>query len=285
MFEAGLYNGRRVVVTGGGTGLGRSTARRLAGLGADLVLVGRREHILKEAADDIGRECGVAVQCVACDIRDNAAVEAAFERIFAAGVPAALINNAAANFIARTETLSPRAIEAVLSTTLNGTFWCTLAAGKRWLAGGHRGTVLSIVSPNAETGSPYVVPSAMGKAGVLAMTKSLAVEWGRRGIRCVAISPGPFPTPGAWARLFPRKDLAEQAETMSPMGRPGRHDELADLVAYLLSDQAGYINGVTVTIDGGRTTKGSALFSFLEALTDEEWEAMRPPAKPAKPKE
>ena len=284
MFEAGLFKGRRIVITGGGTGLGRAMARRLAGLGADLVLVGRRENVLKDAADAIGRESGVAIQCVPCDIRENAAVEAAFEQIFAAGVPTALVNNAAANFIARTETLSPRAIEAVMTTSLNGTLWCTLAAGKRWLADGHRATVLSIISPNAETGSPFVVPSAMSKAGVLAMTKSLAVEWGRRGIRCIAISPGPFPTPGAWARLFPRKDLAEQAETMSPMGRPGRLDELADLAAFLLSDQAGYINGVTVTIDGGRMTKGSALFSFLEALTDEEWEAMRP-VKPAKAKE
>jgi NAD(P)-dependent dehydrogenase (short-subunit alcohol dehydrogenase family) len=187
----------------------------------------------------------------------------------------ALLNNAAGNFVARTETLSPRAFDAILSIVLHGSAYVTLACGKRWLSTGHPATVLSIVTTYAWTGSAYVVPSAMAKAGVLAMTRSLAVEWGGRGIRLNAIAPGPFPTPGAWERLVPRPDLARELETRNPLGRPGKHGELADLASFLLSDHAGYINGDVIAIDGGEWLKGAGQFNFLDRLTPEEWETMR----------
>ncbi len=278
MFRRDLFVGKSVVVTGGGTGLGKAMARRFAELGADVAILGRRRDVLEEAAAEIGAASGHPPRPVPCDIRDPDAIEAAFDAVFATQPPDVLVNNAAASFIARTETLSHRAADAVFATVLHGTFYGTLAAGKRWLAAGRRATVLSIVSPNAETGSPYVVPSAMGKAGVLAMTRSLAVEWGGRGIRFVAIAPGSFPTPGAWRRVVPREDLARRFETNNPLGRPGQHEELADLAVYLVSDRASYINGECVTIDGGRSLKGAAGFSFLEELTEAEWAALRPAA-------
>jgi NAD(P)-dependent dehydrogenase (short-subunit alcohol dehydrogenase family) len=185
-----------------------------------------------------------------------------------------LVNNAAGNFIARTETLSHRAVDSILNIVLHGTAYCTLAASKRWIDQGHGGVILSIVASYAWTGSPYVVPSAMAKAGVLAMTKSLAVEWGRMGIRAVAICPGTFPTKGAWDRLAPTS-MAKQWENANPLGRVGEHHELANLAAYLVSDQAGYINGECVTIDGGRWLQGASSFSYLSGLSEAEWETMR----------
>ena len=198
------------------------------------------------------------------------------ETIWAARALDALVNNAAGNFIAPTETLSPRAIDAILGIVLHGSAYMTLACGKRWLATGQKATVLSILTTYAWTGSAYVVPSAMAKAGVLAMTRSLAVEWGGRGVRLNAIAPGPFPTPGAWERLVPRPDLARELETRNPLGRPGNHRELADLASFLLADQTSYINGEVVTIDGGEWLKGAGQFNFLDRLTPEEWESMRP---------
>lgn len=280
MFRSDLFSGKSILVTGGGSGLGKSMARRLAGLGADVVILGRRQEVLDATASEIRHETGRPVRTIGADIRNPDAVGRAMDEVFASRPLDALVNNAAASFIARTETLSHRAADAILATVLHGTLYCTLEAGRRWIAQGLPGTVLSIVSPNAETGSPYVVPSAMGKAGLLAMTKSLAVEWGPRGIRFVAIAPGSFPTPGAWRRVVPREDLAQRFETNNPLGRPGRHDELADLAAFLLSHQAGYINGECVTIDGGRWLKGAGGFSFLEDLTEAEWEALRPASKP-----
>jgi NAD(P)-dependent dehydrogenase (short-subunit alcohol dehydrogenase family) len=279
MFRADLFSGKSILVTGGGSGLGKAMAGRLAGLGADVIILGRRQEVLDSAASEIQRESGRAVGTISADIRNPEAVARTMDQIFSSRPLDALVNNAAANFIARTETLSHRAADAILATVLHGTLYCTLAAGRCWIARSLPGTVLSIASPNAETGSPYVVPSAMGKAGILAMTKSLAVEWGGRGIRFVAIAPGSFPTPGAWQRVVPREDLARRFETNNPMARPGRHDELADLAAFLLSDRAGYINGECVTIDGGRWLKGAAGFSFLEELTEAEWEALRPAAR------
>ena len=183
-----------------------------------------------------------------------------------------LVNNAAGNFIARTETLSHRAVNSILNIVLHGTAYCTLAASKRWIDQGHGGVILSIVATYAWTGSPYVVPSAMAKAGVLAMTQSLAVEWGRKGIRAVAICPGTFPTKGAWDRLAPAS-VAQQWENANPLGRVGEHQELANLAAYLVSDQAGYINGECVTIDGGRWLQAPGM-SHLSGLTEAEWQAM-----------
>jgi len=274
MFAQDLYKGRTILITGGGTGLGRTMAERLAGLGADLVITGRRAEVLAQTAQEIGDAHGVTVRTAAFDVRDYDAVEAALDDVWAGGVPDTLINNAAGNFTARFETLSPRAVDAVLGIVLHGTSNMTLACGKRWLAEKRKATVMSITVTYAFTGAPYVVPSAMAKAGVLAMTRSLAAEWGPRGIRFVAVAPGPFPTPGAWDNLYPRPGLGKIMEERPPIGRAGRHDEFGDLAAYLLSPQAEFIHGEQIIIDGGNWLKKAASFSELDALTEEDWEAM-----------
>ena len=201
------------------------------------------------------------------------------DAVWADGGLDTLINNAAGNFLARTETLSTRALDAVLGIVLHGSAYMTLACGKRWIAEarpqGRPANVLSIVTSYAWTGSAYVVPSAMAKAGVLAMTRSLAVEWGPKGIRLNAIAPGPFPTKGAWDRLIPNKEIEAAWLGRVPLGRVGAHRELADLAAFLISDGAGYINGEVVTIDGGEWLKGAGQFSLMEALSEDDWEAMR----------
>lgn len=275
MFQPDLLKGKRVLVTGGGTGLGKSMGRRFVELGAELLICGRREAVLKETAEELGALGGRPVGIHALDIRDPDAVEGLMDWAFAGAPLDVLVNNAAGNFIARTETLSPRAVDSVLGIVLHGTTYCTLAAGKRWIAGGHKGVVLSILATYAWTGSPYVVPSAMAKAGVLAMTRSLAVEWGPMGIRTVAIAPGPFPTPGAWERLVP-PSMVERWEKAGPAGRVGQHIELGNLASYLISDMAAYVSGDCVTIDGGRWLQGASMFSHLSELTEAQWAAMRP---------
>jgi NAD(P)-dependent dehydrogenase (short-subunit alcohol dehydrogenase family) len=280
MFQTDLLRGKRVLVTGGGTGLGLAMGKRFLELGASLIICGRREQVLREAAGEMDKAAPGRVAWHVCDIRDASAVDAMLEVIWKDGPLDALVNNAAGNFIARTEELSPRAIDAVLGIVLHGSAYVTIGCGKRWLAEGRlegRGAaVLSIVTTYAWTGSAYVVPSAMAKAGVLAMTQSLAVEWGGRGVRLNAIAPGPFPTKGAWERLVPRPDLAHRFETKNPLGRVGRHEELANLACFLLSDGAGYINGEVVTIDGGEWLQGAGQFNFLSELTDADWQALKP---------
>jgi NAD(P)-dependent dehydrogenase (short-subunit alcohol dehydrogenase family) len=274
MFEKGLLKGKRVLVTGGGTGLGRAMTERFQELGAAVVICGRRAEVLAETAAGLNAASkGPDVVALPCDIRDAAAVEAMVAANWADGGLDALVNNAAGNFVARSETLSHRAVDAVLNIVLHGTANVTLACGKRWIAEARPATVLSIITSYAWTGSAYVVPSAMAKAGVLAMTRSLAVEWGPKKIRLNAIAPGPFPTPGAWERLVPRDDLAKTLEERNPLGRAGKHRELADLASFLLADGAGYINGEVVTIDGGEWLGGAGQFNFLKCLSDEDWDA------------
>jgi len=279
MFQADLLKGKRILITGGGTGLGFSMGRRFLELGAGLVICGRRAEVLKEAAAKLGSDTGGKVETQICDVRDAEAVEKMVETIWAEGPLDCLVNNAAGNFIARSEELSPRAIDAVLGIVLHGSAYCTTACGRRWLKAGHKASVLSIITTYAWTGSAYVLPSAMAKAGVLAMTRSLAVEWGGKGVRLNAIAPGPFPTPGAWERLVPRPELAQVFESKNPLKRVGEHMELANLASFLLSDFAGYINGEVVTIDGGEWLQGAGQFNFLERLTEEDWQSLKPKKK------
>jgi len=274
MFQADLLKGRTIVVTGGGTGLGRSMALRFAELGANLFLIARRKQPLSDTVEAI-REKKVRAGYAVADIRDFAAVE---EALAAAenelGPVDTLVNNAAGNFLARTEKLSPNAFNAVVGIVLQGTFYCTLTLGRKWIAAKQPGNVLNIVTTYADAncGSGFVVPSACAKAGVLAMTRSLAVEWARHRIRLNAIAPGPFPTEGAWSRLLPLKEFEEQQKQRHPMKRFGRHDELANLAAFLLSEQAGYINGECVTIDGGEWLRGAGEFNSFLDLPDEKWD-------------
>ena len=274
MFQSDLLKDRAIFLTGGGSGLGRSMAIHFAGLGARLFLVGRREEPLKETCSEIHRNGGAAA-FLSCDVRDFNAVEAAFaaaESHF--GEIDSLVNNAAGNFMARTEKLSPNAFNAVVSIVLYGTFHCTQAFARRRIAKKLGGNVLNITTTYAAAncGSGYVVPSACAKAGVLALTTSLAIEWAKHHIRINAIAPGPFPTEGAWSRLFPSKQFEEHALNKHPMRRFGKHEELTNLAAFLLSDMAEYINGECVVIDGGQWLRGAGEFNDLAILPDETWE-------------
>jgi len=276
MYEMNLLAGRAVFITGGGTGLGRSMSLRMAELGAKLFLVGRRREPLEQTREEI-RKAGGVCEFATADVRDFAAVEAAInEAEEKLGRIDTLINNAAGNFIARTEKLSPNAFAAVTGIVLQGSFHCTLALGRRWIAAKQAGTVLSITTTYAaaNSGSGYVVPSACAKAGVLAMTTSLAVEWAKYKIRLNAIAPGPFPTDGAWSRLMPSAEFEKHALNAHPMKRFGKHEELANLAVYLISEQSGYVNGECVVIDGGLWLRGAGEFNDLAELPESVWEQM-----------
>lgn len=280
MFKADLLAGKRILVTGGATGLGRSMAHRFLELGASLYICGRRENLLEEAAAEMRKATGRTVKTFSVDVRDAARVETMMETFWQDGPLDVLVNNAAGNFIARTEELSLGAFEAVIGIVMMGTIHATMACGRRWLKQGHKATVLNISTTYADSGSGYVVPSAMAKAGVLAMTRSLAVEWGPRGIRFNAIAPGPVPTEGAFSRLMPAKEMEEMAKKLNPLGRFGTHEELANLAAFLVSDYSGYINGECVVMDGGEQLQGAGEFSHLgRMLTEEQWQAMKPKKK------
>ena len=274
MFQPGLLAGKRILVTGGGTGLGAAMAVRFGALGASLLLWGRRAAVLEATAERL-RAQGIAVATQACDIRDAAAVDAALQAAWADAPVDVLVNNAAASFIAETEQLSARAADAILATTLHGAMYCTLALGRRWVATGRPGVVLSILSTSTLTGRAFTVPSAMAKAGLLAMTRSLAVEWGPKAIRCVAIAPGPFPTEGSDQQLNPGQRGASTARAPgNPLGRVGQPQELADLAAYLVSDQAGFINGEMVVIDGGLHLRSSGAEDLLQ-WSPAQWAQLR----------
>ena len=277
MLRPGALQGRTIVVTGGGTGLGRSMSECFLRLGANVVITSRKLDVLQKTATELGASTGGKVLPVACDIRKYPEVEqlvaAAVERF---GTVDSLVNNAAGNFISPTERLSSKAFETIIDIVLMGSVNCTLAFGKHWIDKKEREkTVLNIVTTYAWTGSGYVLPSACAKAGVLALTRSLAVEWAKYGIRHNAIAPGPFPTKGAWTRLLPgelmeRFDLSKRV----PLQRLGEHHELTDLASYLVSSFSGYINGEVVTIDGGEWLKGAGQFSGLEAVEPGMWDAI-----------
>lgn len=275
MFEKNLLEGKVILVTGGGTGLGRSMGERFLSLGARLAIASRNVERLETAAAEMAESTGGEVLPVGCDVRDPESVDRMVETVFGHyGRIDVLLNNAAGNFVCPTERLSTRAVDAVLGIVLHGTFYCTLAIGKRWIAEGSGGTVLNIVTTYAETGSGFVVPSAAAKAGVLAMTRSLAVEWAKYKIRMNAIAPGPFPTEGAWKRLLPSEELAEKLLKRIPMGRVGDHAELANLAVFLVCDHVSYINGECVVIDGGEWLRGAGQFSDFESITSEQWDAI-----------
>src|ERR1700712_2824566 len=273
MFEKGLLAGKRILVTGGGSGLGAAMGRRFVELGAELIICGRRLELLEATAAQMRSEIGGKISVARCDIRDGAAVETLMDSVWAEAPIDVLVNNAAATFIAQTEHLSFRAADAILAPTLHGTMYCTLAAGKRWIEGRHKGVVLSILSTSTITGRAFTVPSAMAKSAVLAMTKSLAVEWGPKGIRTVAIAPGAFPTAGALGQLRPEGRDGGWA-SKNPLGRAGEHSELSNLASFLISDQAGYINGEMVVQDGGMHLRGSGAEDLLQ-WTDAQWEQQR----------
>jgi NAD(P)-dependent dehydrogenase (short-subunit alcohol dehydrogenase family) len=277
MFQKDLLQGRRILITGGGTGLGKGMAQRFLELGASLYICGRRKDVLADTAAELHRATGGAIGGIACDVRHAQQVDAMIDAIWNDGPLDVLVNNAAGNFLARTEELSPQAFEAVIGIVLTGTILVTTACARRWLKAGHRATVLNITTTYARTGSAYVVPSAVAKAGVEALTRSLAVEWGNRGIRMNAIAPGPIPTEGAFSRLLPRPELERFAKQRNPLGRFGTVEELANLAAFLVSDGAGYINGEVVVMDGGEWLQGAGEFSALgRLLTESEWQAMKP---------
>jgi len=275
MFRSDLLKDKRVLITGGGTGLGKGMASRFLELGASVCICGRREDVLRNTVGELSAKG--PIQAMPCDVRKLDAVESMMDAIWSGGALDILVNNAAGNFIAKTEELSPRAWEAVIGIVLMGTLHCTTACGRRWLKEGHRGTVLSISATYAPVGSAYVVPSAVSKAGVEALMRSLAVEWGNRGIRMNAIAPGPIPTQGAFSRVLPRPEMETVAIERNPLRRFGAVEELANLAAFLVSDGAGYINGEVIRMDGGEFLAGAGEFSNLgRLLKDEDWEAMKP---------
>ncbi|MFD2037678.1 SDR family oxidoreductase [Belliella marina] len=276
MLKENALRGKNILVTGGGTGLGKSMGLYFLKLGANLVITSRKLEVLQVTAKEMEQETGGEVLPLACDVRDIDQVEKMWsDAISHFGQIHAVLNNAAGNFISPTERLSTNAFNTVLDIVLKGTSQVTLTAGKYWIKEKQKGIFLNIVTTYAWTGSGYVVPSAAAKAGVLAMTRSLAVEWAKYNIRSNAIAPGPFPTEGAWSRLLPG-DLVKKFDPAKkvPVGRVGEHQELANLAAYLMSDFSSYVNGEVVTIDGGEWLQGAGEFNNLDQIPQELWDMM-----------
>ena len=276
MLKKDALAGKHLIVTGGGTGLGKAMTHYLLELGAKVVITSRKMDVLEATARELSEKTGGHVLPLACDVRHYDEIEKVIAQTLDQwGAVHGLVNNAAGNFISPTERLSHRAFDIIIDIVLRGTYNFTLAIGKHWIDQQQAGTILNIVTTYAWTGSGFVVPSACAKAGVLALTRSLAVEWAKYGIRSNAIAPGPFPTEGAWSRLLPG-DMAEKFDPAKrvPLQRVGEHQELANLAAYLLSDYSSYINGEVVTIDGGEWLQGAGEFNNLEAVPDEMWDQL-----------
>ena len=274
MLKENSLNGKTIIVTGGGSGLGKSMSEYLLTLGANIVITSRREDLLKKVANDMMKEFGGKVLPITCDVRNPDMVSKVIDESYSKFKKVdCLLNNAAGNFISPTERLSTRAFDAVIDIVLKGTINFSLFLGKKWIKQKESGNILNIVTTYAWTGSGYVVPSACAKAGVLSLTRSLAVEWAKYNIRSNAIAPGPFPTKGAWERLLPGdlKDKFDPSKKV-PLKRVGEHHELANLAAYLVSDFSSYINGEVITIDGGEWLKGAGQFNNLEKVSDEMWD-------------
>ena len=279
-FAPDLLADQHIVVTGGGTGLGRAMALRFADLGAVVTINGRRPDPLAETVSDIEEAGGVA-EGIQCNVRDYEAVQAFFEEAEDRQGPVTrLVNNAAANFLAPTEDISPNGFDAIVQTNLYGSFYCTQACGQRWLERDAEGVVLSIATTYAETGSAYVVPSAMSKAGIVAMTRSLAAEWGSEEIRLNAVAPGPFPTEGAWDRLVPDDDLEQKMRERVPVRRFGEPDELATLASFLLSDLSAFMNGEVVTFDGGEALAAGGQFNTFTRMPRRQVKALMEQMRP-----
>lgn len=275
-----LLANRHIVITGGGTGLGRAMALRCAELGATVTINGRRTDPLEKTVADIESAGGTA-EGISCNVRDHEAVAAFFDEAEERQGPVtALVNNAAANFLAASEDISPNGFDAIVKTNLYGSFYCTQQCGRRWLERETSGVVLSIATTYAETGSAFVLPSAMSKAGIVAMTRSLAAEWGSAGIRLNAIAPGPFPTEGAWERLVPDSDIEEQMKQRIPAGRFGEPEELANLAVFMLSNLSSYMNGELVTFDGGEVLAAGGQFNDFTRLPRQQVKAMLDQMKP-----
>jgi len=290
MLRDDALNGKTILITGGGTGLGRAMSTYFLKLGANVVITSRKMDVLLKTAAEMEQEAaasnkgGAKVLAVQCDVRKPEEVDEVLRKTLETfGQVHGLLNNAAGNFISPTERLSANAFSTIIDIVLKGTANCTMAIGKHWIKEKQAGTILNIVTTYAFTGSGYVVPSACAKGGVLAMTRSLAAEWGKYGIRNNAIAPGPFPTKGAWDRLLPG-DMAKKFDFKNrvPLKRVGDHQELANLAAFMMSDFSGYINGEVITIDGGEWLQGAGQFNGLEAITPEMWDMLEMMTRSAK---
>tara|TARA_B100000676_G_scaffold64853_1_gene64471 strand:- start:4082 stop:4951 length:870 start_codon:yes stop_codon:yes gene_type:complete len=274
MFKDNLLNNKRILITGGGTGLGKEMAKHFAMHGAELFICGRRENVLSDTAAEISENYNTKVNYQTLDIRASKDVDDYVESIFANNPLDGLVNNAAGNFISPTKDLSHKGFDAIANIVFHGTFYMTHSVGKRWIELGHKGSIVNILTTWIWTGSPYVVPSAMSKSGIHAMTQSLAAEWGKYGIKINGIAPGPFPTKGAWERLNPDSNDDGMTNTV-PLGRVGEMEELQNLATFLMADGCDYLTGQTIGLDGGQYLTGGGTFSQLDKLSDEDWENMR----------
>ena len=275
MFKDNILQGKKILVTGGGTGLGKEMSEHYIQHGADVVICGRRESVLTETAEEFKEKYGSTVRYQALDIRSAQDVDDFIDTIFQEGPLHGLVNNAAGNFISPTKDLSARGFDAIANIVFHGTFYVTHAVGKKWIEQQIKGSIISILATWVWTGSPFVVPSAMSKSALHTMTKSLAVEWGPKGIRVNAIAPGPFPTEGMTARLSPKGDMQKDSDNTIPMGRMGEMNELQNLATFLMADGCEYLTGQTIAIDGAQYLSGGGTFSQLSKMSDDDWAEIR----------